>query len=202
MITSLRRTLAHTVAVLGLCLSLMPADGWSQEAEAQATDEEPGFRVLFSEAREVDQVIRLDAGFDLKLSPELIEAITKGIPITIDIEMELWRSRSYWLDDEVARVVQSYTLTYNDLTRSYILENLNSGAHFKLPTLDSALWVASGLTDFPFVDASLLQPQEQYYYRIRLGVNVESLPVPLRVLAFVSSRWHLTSEWYTWPLTR
>ncbi len=193
----LRQSATHLLTVLGLCFCLLPLSGVADDAIAGKA---PGFEVLFSETEVVDEVVRLDAGFDLTLSPELIEAINKGVPITINIEMEVWRKRAYWLDDEVARVVQAYTITYNDLTRGYMLDNLNSGAHFQLPSLEAVLWVVSALSDFPFIDSTLLDARASYYYRIRLGVDVESLPVPLRVMAFISSRWHLTSDWYKWPL--
>ena len=192
-----RLSINPLLTAIGVCLCLIP--GWVI-AEEEPEGEQPGFYVLFSETEMVEKVVRLDAGFDLKLSPELIEAISKGVPITINIEMEVLRKRGFWLDDEVARVTQRYTITYNDLTRSYGLDNLNSGTHFNLPTLDSTLWVISALSDFPFLDTSLLDPEASYYYRIRLGVDVESLPVPLRAMAYLFSSWHLTSDWYTWPL--
>ncbi len=194
---ALRQSAIKLLAVAGLWLWLLPVDAM---ADGEDLPHEPGFSVLFAETEVVDEVVRLDAGFDLTLSPELTEAINKGVPVTINIEMEVWRKRAYWLDDEVARVVQAYTITYNDLTRSYMLDNLNSGAHFQLPSLEAALWVISALSDLPFIDSALLEPGEEYYYRIRLGVDVESLPVPLRVMALVLSRWHLTSDWYRWPL--
>ncbi len=186
----------HILLTLLSLWSLLSWPALAQEQEAR----EPGLRILSTETRVVDGVVRLDAAFDLKLSDELIEAIHNGVPITLNIEMEVWRERSYWPDDEIARVVQRYTFTYNELTRSYRLDNLNSGTHYNLPSLDAALWVASALSDFPFLDVSLLEPGERYYYRMRLGIDVESLPVPLRAMALIFSRWHLTGEWRRWPL--
>ncbi len=196
----LRQLTATLLRVLGCCLWLLPGSVWANNELAAETDSAAGFEVLFSEIEVVDGVVRLDAGFDLRLSAELIEAINRGVPMTLNIEMAVWRERSYWFDDEVANVVQAYTITYSELTRSYLLDNINSGAHFQLPSLEAALWVVAALSDFPFIDASLLTPGGRYYYRIRVGVDVASLPVPLRVMAFISSRWHLTSDWYRWPL--
>ena len=33
-------------------------------------------------------------------------------------------------------------------------------------------------------------------------VDIEALPAPLRPVAYLSSPWRLTSEWYEWPLER
>lgn len=182
-----------------ILLGMILAFSWGSRVLAQDTPKS-GFKVLFAETQLMDHVVRLNAGFEFNFSPELIEALENGVPITLNIEMEIFRSRNYWRDDGIARVVQKYRVTYSELTRRYVLDNLNSGTHFTLPSLDSVLWVISGLSGFPLLDRSLLRSRAKYYYRIRLGVDVDSLPVPLRVMAYISSRWHLTSDWYTWPL--
>jgi len=38
--------------------------------------------------------------------------------------------------------------------------------------------------------------------RLRCSLDIESLPTPVRLLAYVSSAWDMDNEWYQWPLVR
>ena len=197
----IRQTLRQLCIALGVSLCLWPVFSLANESDSVAfEDREPGFKVLVTSTEELNDVLRLSAGFDLMLSEELTKAVHSGVAIRLNVEMEVWRERSYWLDSNVATVIQSYLLEYNALTRRYVLENSNTTAHYSLPSLAAAVGVMSGLKDFPFLDSSLLKPEHRYYARMRILIDVDSLPVPLRVMAYISSRWHLTSDWYRWPL--
>jgi hypothetical protein len=55
---------------------------------------------------------------------------------------------------------------------------------------------------FPLLDDQVLEPDTDYRVRIRASLDIESLPTPLRLLAYFRSAWRLTSEWSTWPLQR
>jgi hypothetical protein len=46
----------------------------------------------------------------------------------------------------------------------------------------------------------LLVSDERYEGALRARLDIEALPAPLRVFAYLSDDWRLTSEWYTWPL--
>ena len=51
-------------------------------------------------------------------------------------------------------------------------------------------------------EVHVLEPDEQYRVRLRASLERESLPTPLRLLAYFSSSWRLSSDWTTWPLQR
>ncbi len=186
---------------LGVSLCLWPVFLVADDSDYFIPEgKEPGFHVLVASTEEFNDVLRLSAGFDLVLSQEIIDAVHSGVPIRLNVEMEVWRKRSYWFDSSVATVIQSYLLEYNALTRRYVLENSNTTAHYNLPSLAAAVGVMSGLKDFPFIETSLLKPEFTHYARMRVLIDVGTLPVPLRVMAYISSRWHLTSDWYQWAL--
>ena len=58
----------------------------------------------------------------------------------------------------------------------------------------------SFLNDFPLLDYSLLEAEADYRGEIRISVDRNSFPVPLRLMSYVSGDWHLVSDWYSWPL--
>lgn len=160
----------------------------------------PGFEVLYAKTKTVDQVLRLDAGFNLRLSEQLKEALHKGVPLVFEIEVEAFQVRSYIWNEDVAHVSQRYKLEFNDLTQRYVARNQNAGTEFSLPTLNSALAVISTLADFPLLNRDRLAPESRYAGKIRIKIDIDAFPVPMRLMAYVSSDLSMESEWYEWSL--
>lgn len=182
--------------LLGLlvCLCALPLQADEPAAPA------PGFVVYSADTRVVDDVVRLDAIFGLTFSQKLFDALHNGVTLSISIDMRVARDRSYIWDASVAEIAQRYEISYSPLTEYYTLTNLNSEIQFQFPNFDSLLAVVSVLTDFPLLDRSLLAEGANYRCGIRVSVDRESLPVPLRLMSYVTSGWHFVSEWHEWTL--
>lgn len=197
------RTVGRCLAVM-LCLALPLA--WAQAEEPAAPELEsvpliePGFAVLKAESQLVDGVVRLDAQFDLQFSDQLVEALQNGISLNLLIEIEISKQRSYLWSAEVARLEQRYQISYQPLTNYYVLNILNSELEFQFATFESLLAVITTLNGFPLLDQSLLEADADYFGEIRIAVDRNSFPVPLRLMSYVSGDWHLASDWYSWPL--
>jgi hypothetical protein len=52
------------------------------------------------------------------------------------------------------------------------------------------------------LDAGLLSKNENYNGKVRAYINIDRLPTPLKLLAYVSPGWQLSSDWYVWPITQ
>lgn len=174
--------------------------GYQSSAIAEGENGAPSFDVLYAKSKVVNQVLRLDAGFNLRLSDKLKEALHKGVPLIFEIEVEAFQRRDYIWNEDVAHVSQLYKLEYNELTQHYVTRNLNAGTEYSLPNLNSALSVISTLGDFPFLSSERLAEESDYSGRIRIKINIDEFPVPLRLWAYVSDDLSLSSEWYEWPL--
>ncbi|MBI3771876.1 MAG: DUF4390 domain-containing protein [Gammaproteobacteria bacterium] len=183
--------------VLACCCVLLASQA---SASAEGESGIPSFEVLYAKTKVVNQVLRLDAGFNLRLSGKLKEALHKGVPLIFEIEVEAFQKRSYIWDEDVAHVSQLYRLEYNELTQRYVVRNLNAGTEYSLPNLNSALAVISTLDDFPFLSNERLAEESAYSGRIRVKINIDEFPVPLRLWAYVSGDLSLSSEWFEWPL--
>lgn len=158
------------------------------------------FVVRSVETTLVDKVYRLNTRLYYQLSKESLEALQKGIPLTIALNIEVLRQREYLWAEQIAAVEQRYQLSYHALTQQYLVKTLNTGVYASFPTLQTALDHLSTIESFPMLDAQLLVPDEKYFARLRARLDLETLPVPIRVLAYISSGWRLSSEWYTWSL--
>ncbi len=148
----------------------------------------------------VDEVLYLDAVVKYHLTRAMVDALHEGLPLTVLANIEILRSRNYWMDEVVARLEQRYRLEFLALTRQYLLTNLNSGAQFRFPSLEAAVSVLGTIVHLPLLDRNLLDAHERYYGRMQIQLDEEALPVPLRLLSYFSSDWHLKSDWYSWRL--
>ena len=49
-------------------------------------------------------------------------------------------------------------------------------------------------------DKNRLKNNKKYIARIRLYLDIDSLPSPLRPRAYFSSDWNISSQWYKWEI--
>lgn len=170
-------------------------------AMVRAGDNSPAaITVRQAQTRLVDGVYRLDASIDYRFSTAVREALKNGVPLTVVIQIEVRRPRWWWWDEVVASLSQFYLLQYHALSRQYLLTSLNTGVQQNFATLGAALTALGTLRDVPILDSKLLDANEHYRVRLRAQLDIESLPSPLRPLAYISSDWRLQSDWYVWPL--
>ncbi len=165
-----------------------------------ATARDAGFYVLDAQTAMRDGVFVLDAAIELVLSEDPLDALDSGVPLTITLDIDVERKRSWWLDAGVATLEQRYELHYYPLSDQYLVRNLNSGALYAYPSLDSALDALGHIQRLPLLDSKLVQPGEEYEVELRARLDIEALPAPLRPVAYVTPGWHLGSGWYTCSL--
>lgn len=146
-------------------------------------------------------VYLLDADIDYRFSDEALRALSNGVPLTIQLTLEIERLRKWWLNDEIATLQQRYSLQYHALTHQYLLRNLNSGAFYSLPHYQAALLALGTLRGLPLLDSKLILPDERYEVAMQVELDIEALPSPLRPVAYITPAWRLKSDWYTWSLT-
>ncbi len=166
---------------------------------AVATDHE--FVVKSIETALDEGVWRLDAKIDYRFSEAALAALRNGVPLLIQVDIQVREKRWYW-NLTLAELTQGYLLLYHALSDTYIVHNLNSGTQDHYRNLDAALADLGHIRNLPLIDAKLLEPDKDYEVRLRARLDIESLPAPMRPMAYISSDWDLDSGWYTWPLTR
>lgn len=159
-----------------------------------------GFEVLSATTKLEGGVYRLSAQIEYRFSSAALDALQNGVPLTVEIEMEVWRRRPWLWDETVYALAQRFQLEYHTLSRQYLVSNLNSGERRGFPTRTAALRFMGKINDFPLLDRSLLTGNERYEGALRARLDLEALPAPLRLFAYLSEDWRLSSEWRSWPL--
>lgn len=160
-----------------------------------------GFVVHSVSVRVVDQVYLLDASVDLDLSDAAIEALRSGVGLTVALETQVVRKRRWMWDRSVADVEARFAIEYHALSNQYVLHDLGLDLTRSYGRLDPLIENLGEVRDFPLLGTALLEPSGDYAVRVRMRLDIESLPAPMRPLAYVSSLWRLDSEWYEWPLS-
>jgi len=178
--------------------------GWACVGMARA-EEGPKplehFVVEHASTHLVEEVYVLNARILYRFNPDVLEALESGVPLTIRLDVEILRPREWLWNETFTTLVQRYQLQYHALTQQYLVKNLNSGIQYNFPTREGSLEALGEIGDLPLLDKRLLDPGTHYTARLRADLDVESLPGPLRLLAYLSPQWRVQSEWYTWPLT-
>lgn len=180
------------ISLLACCLLLLPFVARSQDGR---------FEVQNTSTFLEDGVYYVTAWLDYTLSAEALEALESGVALTFELQIELTRRRRFWVDPEIAKLVQTDELQYHALSERYIVKNLNSGGQNTFATLFSALSVIGRVVELPIIDAALLDPDATYNIRIRAVLDQNRLPGPLRLFALWQDGFKLESDWYGWSLS-
>jgi hypothetical protein len=148
------------------------------------------FEVRSAYIEPADRVYELNATLNFDLPEGARAAIREGVPLTLHLEIVVKRQRSYWLDETVATLDQSYELAYRALSERYLVRNLNSGDQASYATLDAALDALRVISRLPILD--------RHEISVRGNLDVRTMPDTLRFVLFWSDDWRQRSEWYTW----
>ncbi len=193
----LKKTMRRYVPLLFLTVFVFGA-GVAQENIPR----EGYFEVRSAATEMVDGVHTLDARLQLVLSSEALAALESGVTLTIELQLNVIRSRRFLPDDVEAELAVRYELEYSPVSQRYIVRNLNSGDQDSFATLYSALNSLGRVQGLPVIDDALLSAGSDYRARLRAMLNTERYPAALRVLFFWRGQWQLQSEWFEWSLER
>ena len=130
---------------------------------------------------------------DLSLSREAIDALEKGVPLTVLLDMELRDSITLTLLADDSR---HYEISFKPLSQVYQLKGPAAGDIKNFPRLRHVMnELASIRVDFA---TGPLAPGP-YEFRSRIRLDNARLPAPMHLPALFSSQWKHDSEWSTWP---
>ena len=175
------------LALVALCFLTLP----TLASDAQIHD----VRTLLS-----DGVYRLGARIDFRLNDTLQQALQNGVPLVLELRIEVIRERDWLWAERAAELRQRFGLQFHALTRRYLVDNYSTDVQYSFLELEEALDYIGNIYDLPLIDANLLKPQYTYWVRMRADLDIESLPTPVRLWAYLGSDWSLQSDWHQWPL--
>jgi len=187
-------------ALVVLLVSFVLGTGLAQDLEREGYFEVRSASTELVSNELMEGVHILDARLQLVLSSEALAALESGVTLIIELQLQVIRSRRFFIDDVDAELQVRYELEYSPVTQRYIVRNTNSGDQDSFATLYSALNSLGRVQGLPVIDDALLDADAEYRVRLRAMLNTERYPAALRVLFFWRGQWQLQSEWYEWLL--
>jgi hypothetical protein len=172
-------------AVLGLGMAL---------AQAPSAGMEPPQLLL----ERSDDALWLSTQLQFDLSPAVLDALHKGIPIFFVAEADVLRERWYWINQKIVTARRQFRLAYQPLTNRWRL-NIASG-EIAEPALGLALnqnfdsWTDAlatvrRMTRWKIADASDLASNARYLVTFRFRLDLAQLPRPLQIGTLGQSDW-------------
>lgn len=179
------------VAVTGgiLALTVTPADG-------------AGFAVASVKARLADKTLQVAGNLDLSFTPKVEEAIAKGIPVQLVIDLRLYRRRPIIWDERVKNWTVRRELSYHALSGQYLIGGVSAVPvdRESFTALNEALVELGTLDDLALPLDVPAKADADYRLDVRVSLDIEALPSLLRPVAYTSSDWDLNSGWTTWKV--
>ena len=121
------------------------------------------------------------------------------MPLVFDLQVQVVKKHKWFWDVVEHERLVVRQLQYHALSRSYLVKDFVTGNQGVYSQLDDALFAAGSLVSLLLTD-EVLERGRDYIVRLRGSHDVEALPTPVRLLAYVSSEWDMESHWYTWQL--
>jgi hypothetical protein len=156
------------------------------------------------------KTMELSGQLDLDLSTRVEEALGKGIPLDVTIQARLYRERNLIWDTLIANWSFVHSIQYHALSRQYLVRGHGVDAEIveSFTTLQEALTYMGALDGLvlplphKLMAADTKNGAPQYNGQLRARLAIETLPAPLRPVAYTSADWRLNTGWVKWKVTQ
>ncbi len=169
-------------------------------AELHHLQSKHGFIIESAELNSIGAEYTLNADIQFHFSKEALKALEHGIALQVDIEVQAKQTRKWLWDKKIRNKIFSQRLEYQPLNEQYLVTDLNTNYKHHFRSFQYALEFMGSINDYPFLEPAALQQDKTYTGLLRASLNTESLPTPLRLSAYISSDWQLSSPWFKWTI--
>jgi len=159
-------------------------------------------RFVVSELRTqlVDGQYLMDASIDYRFSDTAQEALHNGVPLTLEVHVQLRRKGAWIWEEDVLEIKLRYQLRYQALAELYQVTDLQSNSQQSFATQAAALSALGHLRGVALIKQADLEKGKTYRLSVKTALDIEALPLPLRPTAYLTPSWNLASEWKEWLL--
>lgn len=157
------------------------------------------FQVMTVQPRVEDTRVVVRAVMDLDLSDAAERALVSGIPLDFLLVFRLRRPRALWWDETLGRWTLRAHLSYHALSGRYLVRLGDGGRLRSFATQRAALRYLGTAERVSFPLPPDARPADRYRLDLRVRLDREALPLPLRPLAYLRADWRLDSHWTRWP---
>ncbi len=143
----------------------------------------------------------VNATISYTLGDEVHDALTHGIPLEFVVAVNIKRERAWFWDETIADRRYSYLVEYQPLSSQFVVTELADGSRHQFQYEEDALEFIGTAQGLSLTSIANLAPDNDYYAQMKAYLNIQTLPAPLRPLAYFSAQWRLQSRWQTWQVS-
>ena len=140
---------------------------------------------------EKQNLFSLSGDVSVSLEQTLIEALGKGVTLEFVSELRSFSPRTIFPDLIKKTWKRTASLTYHGITRRYYVRIGDSKIFFESLTL--ALAKCLGLKNW--INLKKKYFNEKNNFKVRLSLNIDSLPKPLSLVAVSDPAWKVSTGW-------
>ena len=125
-------------------------------------------------------------------------AIISGVPASFSFFINLYRSRTFWMDKTIASIKVTHTIKYNNLKKEYVIKrSWEKDKAIITQSLDEAKQKMTEVDSLKIIALSKLVKGKQYQIRAKAELSKLTLPFYLHYVLFFVSLWDFETDWYT-----
>lgn len=145
-------------------------------------------------------VFNFSTRLEIALSEEMQDALRNGVRQIYVLELQVRVPRFKIFHREVFSRKHRYELRYHALSKKYLVKHINSEAQLSFYTLSAALEHMSKIVDLPLLKEASLSGIGDYDLRVKYMLDIEELPLPLKIHALTNRDWRIATSWKEWLL--
>ena len=131
-------------------------------------------------------------------TPEMIEGVQNGIPVTFTFLIELEKIVNNWPDSTLIEMSIHHTLTFDPLKEKYQI-TLSGRPDNPVITdsLDKAIETMSDLNGIKIYSRDKLEPDAPYALHVKATLAEKILPMNMQYIIPFISLWNFETDWRT-----
>ena len=158
--------------------------------------------VTSAAANIINEMVVVDAHVNYEFSDDALDALRSGIALFIDVDFRIKRQRRFIWDRKVLNLSRRYCFERHALTDRYVITDLVTSDRRIYDSLNAAIADLGQIQKIPVAENSDFDVSMEYKIGLRARLDLESLPAPIRPIAYISPSWRMSSGWYQWTLAR
>ena len=159
-----------------------------------------GFSVEQTQVRPEAEQLLMSTRVRFDFSEVVLEALDHGVPLTLVFHVQVRRAKAWMWEDSLLDEQWRYAIRYRPLSERYEVYRLPGTQVRDFVTRDAAIRALGELTDQALIGRDRFDPDEDSELQIKVFLDIEELPLPLRPMAYLKPSWKLSSGWTKWPL--
>jgi hypothetical protein len=149
-----------------------------------------------------DSLLLLDSTIEIELPKYINRAIDQGLAVPLMFEVEVLKYSQYWFDKKLLSLKQKYQLHYLPMLSSYAIYDVNADQRMYFNSRQEAVFYLEVIYAYPLFDITNINQSEPAYARLRVGIDVDELPLPLKSSSLWDNDWGLQSDWFEWEINQ